>query len=245
MVQLTVDASPSTVGGFKGLVDLVRVGGILRAERKKLGKSIELMAEEIALGTTTISSIERGLPTVSMEKYQYYAENLEKGMLFGKASEADKKILALKEKLKDIEEILLANPDKAFADLSKLNKAEKTESIPILRPIVYYLKGRFYLAKKEWKLAEDFFSQAVQITENQPELAVNNLTTACYTELGIILHHRDRFREALIYANKGLEYYVSSGERSHYYESLLLNKSIYLERLNLLEKSLISIEDLE
>ncbi len=227
------------------MVDLVRVGGILRAERKKSGKSIELMSEELALGTTTISSIERGLPTVSLEKYHYYAEKLGKGMLFGMASEAEKKIISLREQLKDIEEILLANPDKAIADLNKLNKAEKVESIPLLQPNVYYLKGKYYLTQKEWKLSEDFFLQAIQIADNQPELESSNLAAACYTDLGNILHHQNLFQEALYYANKGLECYVTAGERDYCYELLLLNKSIYLEELNLLEKALLCIEELE
>ncbi|MCH5585335.1 hypothetical protein MK805_10170 [Shimazuella sp. AN120528] len=227
------------------MLDLVRIGGILRAERKKLGKSIERMAEEIALGGTTISLIERGMPTVSLEKYQYYAEKLGKGILFGMASEADKKIIALKEKLEDIEETLLGNPEKAFLDLGKLNQTEEIESIPILQPNVYYLKGRCYSAQKDWKWAMDSFLQAIHIAEAQPELAVDELIPRCFLNLGIVYYHQDQFHQALTSTVKGLDYYEHSEDRGFHYGLLLLNKSIYLERLNLLEKALLCVEELE
>jgi tetratricopeptide (TPR) repeat protein len=227
------------------LVDLVRIGGILRAERKKLGKSIERLAEEIALGGTTISLIERGMPTVSLEKYQYYAEKLGKGILFGMVSEADKKIIDLKEKLQDIEEILPANPKKAFEDLKKLNKEEQIESIPILQPFVFYLKGKYHLKQKEWVFAQDFYLQAIQIAETQSELAGSDLIPKCYLDLGVVYYQQDLFHQALSSTDHGLGYYTHNEQNPFFYGLLLFNKSIYLERLNLLEKALICIEELE
>ncbi|MXQ52765.1 helix-turn-helix domain-containing protein [Shimazuella alba] len=227
------------------MVDLVRIGGILRAERRKLGKSIERLAEEIALGGTTISLIERGMPTVSLEKYQYYAETLGKGILFGMVNEADKKIIALKEQLEDIEEILLANPEKAFDDLKKLNQEEQIESIPILQPFFYHIESKYHLRKKELGLAQDSILQAIRIAEMQPELMVDNLISRCYLDLGVVYYHRDQFYQALHYTKKGLECYVEHENHGFYYSLLLLNKSIYLERLNLLEKSILCLEVLE
>lgn len=227
------------------MIDLVRIGGILRAERKKLGKSIERMAEEIALGSTTISLIERGMPMVSLEKYQYYAEKLDKSILFGMASEADKKIIALKEKLQDIEEILPANPKKAFENLKQLNQAEQIESIPILQPFVFYLKGKYHLKQKEWEVSKDCYLQAIQVTEMQPELAVDDLIPRSYLDLGVVYYQQDQFHQALDSTNHGLDYYAHNEQNPYYYGLLLFNKSIYLERLNLLEKALICIEGLE
>ncbi|WP_028776706.1 helix-turn-helix transcriptional regulator [Shimazuella kribbensis] len=227
------------------MVDLVRIGGVLRAERKKSGKSIERLAEEIALGGTTISLIERGMPTVSLEKYQYYAEKLGKGILFGMANEADKKIIALKEQLQDIEDILHANPKKAFEDLKKLNELEQIESIPILQPFFYHIKAKYYLRKKEWGLAKDCFLQAIDMAKTQPELAVNDIIPRCYLDLGIVYFYQDQFHQALLSTDQGLDYYNYNEMNPYYYGLLLFNKSTYLERLNLLEKALLSIEKLE
>jgi transcriptional regulator with XRE-family HTH domain len=199
------------------LVDLVRIGGILRAERRKLGKSIERFSEEIALGSTTISLIERGMPTVSLEKYQYYAEKLGKGILFGMASEADKKIIELKEKLQDIEEILPANPKKAFGDLKKLNQEEQVESIPILQSFVFYLKGKYHLKKKEWKVSKDCYLQAIQVAEMQPESAVDDLIPRCYLDLGVVYYQQDQFHQALDSTDHGLSYYIQNEPHPFFY----------------------------
>jgi transcriptional regulator with XRE-family HTH domain len=92
-------------------MDLAQIGGVLRAERKKQGKSLEQIADELKCGASTISSIERGILNVSEEKRIAYAKEVGMGSLFGIVEEAEKRINRLRHKLEIIEEIVFANPN--------------------------------------------------------------------------------------------------------------------------------------
>jgi transcriptional regulator with XRE-family HTH domain len=108
-----------------------QIGGILRAERKKIGKSLEKTAEELGVGTSTLSSIERGIHNVSQEKWMDYARTLGMGSLLGVVDEVEARVTFLRQRLDGIEDIATANPNKALKQLVTLLEQKCLNKIPI------------------------------------------------------------------------------------------------------------------
>jgi tetratricopeptide (TPR) repeat protein len=225
-------------------VDIKQIGGILRAERKKLGKSLEQMAEELGVGTSTLSSIERGIHNVSREKWTDYAKALGMGNLLGVVDEVEERIMVLRRQLRAIEDISTANPEKALEQLTLLNQVEKVESMGVLRPIIHYLKGKCYFTQNKWEQAIKHFQFGIGSLEKYPELDDTNIKAACYNDLSYINHFHGQYQEALTLVQQGLACFVDKGERSYLKSLLLLNQCIYLDQLGINEKALQALEKL-
>lgn len=225
-------------------MDLVQIGGVLRAERKKLGKSLEQIADELGIGISTVSSIERGIYNVSEDKRTAYAKALGMGSLLGIANEAESRIRYLRHKLRLIEDIVVANPENALVQLVALNQAEKIDYMGILRPFVYYLKAKCYFGEQNWDLARKYFHFGIESMAKYPELDATNLESACYNELSTIEHIQGNDREALKQVRLGVAHFTAKGERTHIKSLLLLNQCIYLTELGLYEKSLQALDEL-
>lgn len=226
-------------------MDFVQIGGVLRAERKKQGKSLEEIAEELSCGASTISSIERGILNVSEEKRIAYARAVGMGSLFGIVEEAEKRINHLRHKLKIIEEIVFANPKEALKKLTKLNKEEKVDYIGALRPFVHYLKGRAYYVLQKWDNAEKYYNYCIESMAKLPELEKTNLKASCYNELSIINFYQGNYSEALKLIRLGIVDFVDEGERTAYKSLLLLNQCIYLDELKMHEEAFKCLKELE
>lgn len=225
-------------------MDFVQIGGVLRAERKKQGKSLEEIADELGCGASTISSIERGILNVSEEKRIAYARAVGVGSLFGIVEEAEKRINRLQHKLKIIEEIVFANPKEALKKLTKLNKEEKVDYIGVLRPFVHFLKGKANLILKNWGNAEKYFRYCIESMEKFPELSNTNLKPSCYNELSIIKYQQGNYQESLTLIRLGITNFVEDGERVSHYPLLLLNQCLYLDGLKMHEESFQCLEKL-
>jgi tetratricopeptide (TPR) repeat protein len=225
-------------------LDLAQIGGVLRAERKKQGKSLEQIAEELGYGASTISSIERGIQNVSQEKRIAYAKAVRMGSLFGIVEEAEQRIRLLRRKLRIIEDIVVANPKQALKQLAHLNQVEKIEYMGVLRPFIHYLKGKSYLAQQDREKAEKHFRYGIESMVKFPELEDTNLKAACYNELSTIKHIQGNYQEALKQARLGLANFVDDGERTYYESLLLLNQCIYLDGLGLSEETLKTLDEL-
>jgi tetratricopeptide (TPR) repeat protein len=225
-------------------MDLAQIGGVLRAERKKLGKSLEQIANELSCGASTISSIERGILNVSEEKRIAYAKAVGMGSLFGIVEEAEKRINRLRHKLEIIEEIVFANPKEALKKLAHLNNEEKIEYIGVLRPFVHYLKGRANFVFQNWETAEKYFRYCIETIEKHPELVKTNFKSYCYNGLGVIRYLQGDYKKALKQTTSGLDNFKATGERTYNKLFLLLNKSIYLDGLEKYEESLKTLDDL-
>ncbi len=226
-------------------MDFKQIGGVLRAQRKKLGKSLEQMADELKVGISTLSSIERGIHNVSQEKWMEYAKLLGIGSLLGVVDEVEERISYLRRKLKNIEEIAAANPEKALMQLVELNKIEKVESIGVLRPIVHYLKGKCYFTQKEWEQAIKYFQYGIDSMEKYPELDETNIKPACYNEISTIKHLQGHYQEALETVQQGLVCFIDQGERTYLKSLLLLNQCIYLDHVGAYEKALQALVKLD
>jgi tetratricopeptide (TPR) repeat protein len=225
-------------------MDLVQIGGVLRAERKKQGKSLEQIADELKCGASTISSIERGILNVSEEKRIAYARTVGMGSLFGIVEEAEKRINRLRHKLEIIEEIVFANPKEALKKLAHLSKTEKVDYIGVLRPFVHYLKGRAYYILKNWDNAKKYFLFCLESMTKYPELEETNLKSACYNDLSIVEHQQGNYEEALNLTRLGIANFLDDGERTFYKSLLLLNQCVYLDELKLHEETFRSLETL-
>lgn len=106
--------------------------------------------------------------------------------------------------------------------------------------------GVCYYKQKEWDLSTDYFQSTLQLLEEYPELASSNLTSACYNYLALIAYHSEyNLNQSLSYTQKGIEFFRVDGERLSHYFTLLINKAIYLERLNLNENALQAVKDFE
>jgi tetratricopeptide (TPR) repeat protein len=228
-------------------LDMKQIGGILRAERKKLNKSLEQMADELKVGVTTLSSIERGIHNVSKEKWMDYAKALGMGKVLGIEDEVEKKLAVLRRKLKIVEDITSENPEEARKKLTTLNKEEKVESIGVLRPYVHYLKGKCYFAQKDWEMATKYFQFGINSMEKYPELDRTNIKSACYNSLSVMKHSQGCYQDALQLIQRALFSFVDSdnAQRLHLESILLLNESIYLDQLSLNEKALKSLKKLD
>lgn len=98
------------------------VGAILIKERKRLNLTQQDIADQLQLGKTTISYMERGLPTVGDDRYMQYAALL--GIaeeLFGIVDEEEERERFIMEELRHIEDIISGNPEEALALLEDLD----------------------------------------------------------------------------------------------------------------------------
>lgn len=146
--------------------ELKKVNGItenergiyLRSIRKSKKKRIEDYADE-NISTTTISNIETGNESVSIEKVKYYCKKL--GVNFHKLPEMiqrkkEKESLKeerIKSKLKRIEHLIeFNNVKKGLKYLRKLDNLPES-----LKHYVLYLKGRAYSEKNNITKAKQFF----------------------------------------------------------------------------------------
>lgn len=225
-------------------VEKVQLGGCLKAERKRRKLSLEQMAEQLGIAVSTVSYMERGLPSVSEEKYTDYAKLVGLGKLVGSPSEVEAKIDFLRTKLEDVEDIVSANPDKALEHLGRLEQEEGISSILSLSPLIFYLKGRAFFGKWELDRAKEQFELALKHLDNLAQRDNTNVKACCLSELGRVAYYKQDLLQALFFTEEGLVSIVENGKRKEIQASLMLNKVIYLEVLKQYEKALNAVEKL-
>jgi tetratricopeptide (TPR) repeat protein len=241
-------------------LDKKRVGVKLKAERTKRGILQKEIADQLKVGTTTISNLERGFEGVAKEKYILYAQEF--GLaeeLCGVISEEELRERHYIKKLTNIDHLLATNTEKWDQELETLNKEGDFESETKLAPYYHFLKGKIYREKgrkinnrgtsnhssnKTLTKAEDYFLHAIDQINKEHFLANTNIKSTAYNYLSDISHYRNDYAAALFYAEKGIEHFLEEGERKYTKYNLLLNKAIYLENLNQNEKARLAIKDL-
>lgn len=107
-----------------------KTGSALRVKRKKLGISLEDMADKMQLSPSTLSLIERGMENVKDEKYEDYAKQLGCSHLVGVVEEVEKKETELNNQLQKIVQIIIANPTYGRKKLQQLNNSEDLKIYP-------------------------------------------------------------------------------------------------------------------
>jgi tetratricopeptide (TPR) repeat protein len=235
----------SNLRGEKMTLALEKVGMILRNKRRDLGHRIEDMVDE-NISRSTISNAERGLPNVTESMYIYYADKLELGSsLFGIIAEKEQMEQEANDELKEIENVIAVDPDESLQKLEEIKEKHQIDKRDNLYPFYIYLLGRCAYEKKKWKKAKTYFHEAASIFEQKQKLSQTNLHAACLNELGRVAFFENRLEDALQFTVDGLSVFQADGERPRFQFHFLLNKSIYLRRLNKPEKALKAVEALD
>lgn len=222
-----------------------KTGSALRVKRKKLGISLEDMADKMQLSPSTLSLIERGMENVKDEKYEDYAKQLGCSHLVGVVEEVEKKETELNNQLQKIVQIIIANPTYGRKKLQQLNNSEDLKIYPNINPIYLFLLGRCFFEDKDWLKAEEMLLNVLKEIKKSNELNSSNLEAACWNELSRISYFQNKIKQALQFTKNGLKCFKPNGDRLHYYYFLLLNQAVYYEKLNKMEKALQATERLE
>jgi transcriptional regulator with XRE-family HTH domain len=191
-----------------------QIGATLRAERKKLGLSCEVIAPDVGISHSTISLIERGFPNVSEEMILKYASffGLSKELL-NIESEVERKERTIRSNLARIEKLIIADADLALERLEKLNVEASIEELASFSPFAHFLKGLCFMEKKKWKNAVPSFISAIKLADKVQGLEMSNIKAVCYNELGKSFHFQNDLIKTLEYNELGLQEYRADGDR--------------------------------
>ncbi|MCH5586487.1 helix-turn-helix transcriptional regulator [Shimazuella sp. AN120528] len=224
---------------------LEKIGPILRKKRMELGLRINDLADE-QISKSTISNAERGLPIVTEAMYLYLAEKLKiKHSLLNVLEESEQQEQAVMEQLLALEGMISTDPIEALQKLEQIKQNYSITKNTYLYALHTFLLGRCAFEQKKWQKSKTLLKEVVERTKQQRSLASTNLFSACMNDLGRIAYYENQIEDALHYSIDGLSRLDKQGERAHYRFHLLLNKGIYLEKMNEPEKALEAIQDLE
>ncbi|MCH5583531.1 tetratricopeptide repeat protein [Shimazuella sp. AN120528] len=227
-----------------------KMGEIFRSRRKELGLRQEDVAIKAGVSISTVSNLELGNHTVKEESIAACAEVLGVAEdIYGLLSEAEQKEQWAKRELEKIEKITHANPDEALNQLTLLNEIYNVEASKTLLPLANYLWGKSYFEKRKWPQAEKFLLEAVNLikeySEQNEELRDSNILATCYNDLATIYYFQNNLKQALQYVEKGLQVFKINGARVFQRFFLLLNKCLYLQKMNDKEKAFGALEQLQ
>ncbi|SDY69809.1 hypothetical protein [Thermoactinomyces sp. DSM 45892] len=196
------------------------------------------------ISTGTISHIENGGYKIGMNKLRYWCDIVAMDI---------RKLLNLGNQCKEITEEELSfelvtiehTLDRVDLEegFERLNLLDLSKSHPLISK-VSYLKGKYYLEKKNWQQAILCFTKSIEIEQSYSIQRSNNLLSACYQELGRIAHYENDLRKALQYVQNGLDLFIQNGERQYCLYVLLVSKVIYLKNLNRIEEALVALNEL-
>jgi tetratricopeptide (TPR) repeat protein len=224
------------------LADRVLLGTQLRKMRKEQKKRQEDFADEM-ISIATISLIERGLPNVKEEKVEYYADKL--GFRLEEApnlaeEERKKERLFLFHLYAMYDQVDLGEAAEGF---TKLKKMDIHDTNPYY-PVYLYLMARCKIMQREFSPAQRILSEAILCIDKYPLVVKMNTKSLCYYDLSKTFFYNNDFRNALSYAEEGIKAFQTNGEKKYLLYSLLISKSLYLNRLHRSEEALNIIDDL-
>ncbi|TCS96771.1 helix-turn-helix domain-containing protein [Hazenella coriacea] len=223
-------------------MDLITIGQLLRKRRKDLRKKMEDLADG-HISTSTISNIERGLPNVNPNKVTYYAEklNVELEDLPNLVNESRKEAQKVDSILHSVQSLLVSNPDEVLKRLNSLTISPSSPS----HCTKLYLLGRYHqIAEKDLETAHNLFLEAIRTIDRFSTMTKTNIKAACYYELARVFYYQNEMENALHTCLKGIDSFVSNGERSYLIHSLKVSKAIYLENLERYDEALNTLDEL-
>jgi tetratricopeptide (TPR) repeat protein len=215
-------------------------GEVFRSQRKVLKLRQEDIADE-HISPSTVSNIELGARNVKPDKYIYLAKKLgilEK--LLGLMSTTEQRERDVKSTMREMEELMYIDPDKAMQRLSKVD----LEGVQVVVPVKTFIEGIYYFYQKEWERGQVCFEKTIFVAKELSELEKSNLQAASLSEISRICYFKGDFQQALEYVEKGLEGFVRDGERKIYLYHLLLNKVIYFDELGRSELAYEAVKEL-
>lgn len=208
---------------------------MIKQERKRLGISQEALADE-EISTGTISHMKSGGYRIGKEKVECICKKLNMPMdeLFSVSPAKTDDEEDLEFELITLEHTLdRVDLETGWKDLQQIQLDNRQPLIAL----VHYLRGKYYLKKREYEQAQVHFSRAVQAEEDQEGLSYQNIKSASFYELARIAFDRNDLKEALDYVQKGLDAFVAGGEREYYLYHLLVSQVIYLKNQNRIEEA--------
>ncbi|SHE37658.1 Tetratricopeptide repeat-containing protein [Seinonella peptonophila] len=188
-----------------------------------------------------LSSFEKGFDIVSEEKIEYLCSKLHiERLQLPQLLQMEKQLAANQlSKLLFIENMIdLGNVKRGLQLLRQLNV-----DVPHLQATVEYLKGRALINKNHSTTAQSHFLKAIKLS-NQQSLVITNIGAACYNQLAKIAYYENDFELALDLTDKGIGIFADDGDRQQLIYSLLVNKAIYLEKLDLLDRASTILQEL-
>ncbi|MGF7086562.1 tetratricopeptide (TPR) repeat protein [Kroppenstedtia sanguinis] len=222
-------------------LEIHEIGEVIRKVRKDRGLRLEDLADE-NISPATISNIERGVPHVNLEKTKYLLNKLEldieslPSLMVSEQQEMEETKFELfkVEVLLDIEDL---NPSQ-----KKLENLDLDDGHPYAAT-AHFLKGKLNRIKRNWKRAERSFFNAIRLAnQNNPD-SESNIEAASYNELSLTSFGQNDLKQALKYAENGLEVFQPGGERPQYEFILKRNRAIYLERLGRLGEAMQIVQE--
>ncbi|MGA8943336.1 MAG: helix-turn-helix transcriptional regulator [Thermoactinomyces sp.] len=222
--------------------DLKAFGEALRKIRKKRGLRLKDLEDE-HISFATISSIERGVPTVKPQNRLYYCQKLGYDVsripeLIRQENETHNQLKVL---LFLIETCINLDCDGALERLRELKKQCKGQYLDV----ILYLKGLCYVKKNKLKRAEKYFLQSIQFIEEKNISTESNIKSACLYELGKIYYLRDNnLSKAMEYNNQGLKAFKPGDQRNDVKYYLSIAKVSYLEKMYRTDEALQILNEL-
>ncbi|MCH5584238.1 helix-turn-helix transcriptional regulator [Shimazuella sp. AN120528] len=227
----------------KMAVDMIqwgKTGHLFRSMRKEMKINQEELADEF-ISASTISNIELNVRNVHPEKYIYLAKKL--GILekiLGLVTEKEKHEQEVRAMMSELEELMHVDPKMAVERVNQLDIGD----VPIVAPVKCYIEGVHHYYEKQWDHAHACFQKTIGHVNSLPELENSNLYAASLNQISRVFHFQGKYTEALECVEKGLKVFVRDGERRVNLYHLLLNRSIYLNRLEKVELAYEAIKEL-
>lgn len=222
-------------------LEMREIGEVIRKVRKERGMRLEDLADD-HISPATISNIERGVPHVSRDKVVYVLDKL--GLSMDRLPEM---MAGEQKKLEDIRLQLTAIESLLEAEQTKM-AAEKLESLQLeddhpFAPHYHFLRGRYFLRERKWNRAEKALSNAIRLSEGNPQAERMNVKSVVYNELGLNSYYQNDMDKAVHYTNQGLKSFNPDGDRKHVKYLLFRNKGIYLERMGRVVQALRIVDE--
>ncbi|PTX64220.1 helix-turn-helix protein [Melghirimyces profundicolus] len=220
------------------VLEIHEIGEVIRKVRKERGLRLEDLADD-NISPATISNIERGVPHVNMEKTKYLLSklNLELDNLPNLMVSEQQELEETRFELFKAETLLTIGDVEAAAE--KLDRLDLEDSHPYAS-LAYYLKGKLFRTKQNWKRAERSLFNAIRLTNQSKQ---NNIEAASYNELSLCSFNQNDINQALKYVESGLDSYIENGERPIFKYLLRRNKAIYLEKLGRLGEAMQIVQE--
>lgn len=220
-------------------LDHENAGKVIRKRRKELGlRQSDLVDDVVKLHS--IRKAEKG-EVVNDDIYMRICEKLDidlQQLLETYEDECDKEE-RLRFLLFAIEhDIDLVGPEEGLEQLRNIEIAKDSP----LQTFVYFLKGKCYDRKTQWKKAQAQYMKTLSLLNQFPELEDSNLKASTYNELGRCCYYQNNLEQALNYIEKGLESYNKNGERDYIIYHLMISKTIYLEKMSRNEDAFRTLE---
>ncbi|MGA8942627.1 MAG: tetratricopeptide repeat protein [Thermoactinomyces sp.] len=228
--------------------DRIEIGKLI----KKTRKAKRLRQQDLAdsnISQVVISYIETGKPEISEEKIKYLLKKLDIKEKDYEKFYVNEDEIAAKEfdeemelRLISLETIIdLTAPEQGLEELRSIGLPNGSS----LDADIYYLKGKYYLHKRNLKKANRYFFQAIRLVDDKyPEKIHSNLKAASYYGLAKLEYANNDLNKALEYCKKGESSFIIDGERPYLQAGFLVSKVIFLQKLNRLEDAQSALDKL-